>query len=134
MLTPSPMGRRRLDDRAVTGHAFEPRQSSWRAALDRHRMKNPANGESEENGEVDQACRHGGPEEEDLPVQDLCERGATPLKQGEKLYLVVWRGHEILGADRPLDKKREARRYDVTRIDRQDEENDREQRKQQQQK
>src|SRR5271166_5253419 len=99
--------------------------------LDRDRVHNPTHGESKEDNEVNQTAGHRDAEEKDFPVQDLGERGATTLKQGEKLLLVVRRRDKIVGADRTLDIKRESRRDHVARIDRQDQENDREQRKQQ---
>ncbi len=83
---------------------------SFRATLGRNRAQNPADGENEENGEIDQAGAHRDPEKNDLPVENLRECGATVAKQGEELFLVVWRRHKIVGADRPFDKKRKARR------------------------
>jgi hypothetical protein len=121
---------RRRDKRNALGIALM--AVTLRVAFGREREEDTADREEKENREIDEATEHGDTEEENLPIEDLSERGAANAKQGEELFIVVGRRHKILWVNRPLDEKRETRREDKSRIDRQDQENDRKQREQQQ--
>lgn len=68
-------------------------------AFARKGVEDAADREEKKNREIDEAAGHGDAEEENLPVQDLRQRGATGAEERKELFVVLRRADEIVRRD-----------------------------------